>query len=64
MRQLRKNILQNSFKPNFNVKNEYDQNLSNQQLLQEISHDVEYFKNHQIYEEVNTAHKEKMGPVI
>lgn len=71
MRQMRKNLLHynpvrpspNAYKSNdYNNRNDYDQasvqNVqSNQQLLNQISNDAEYFKNHQIYEEVNTAHK-------
>jgi hypothetical protein len=34
-----------------------EQHTSNHQLLQEISQDAEFFKNHQIYEEVNSAHR-------
>lgn len=60
----------NSFRTSqfHNIKPEKEQNLhqpiSNHQLLQEISSDAEYFKNHQLYEEVNLAHKEKLGPIL
>ena len=46
--------------------NQYTQNnnISNVNLLQELSKDEEYFKNHRLYEEISSAHAEAMGPIM
>lgn len=39
-------------------------NVSNLNLLQEISRDEDYFKNHRMYEEVTNAYFEAIGPIM
>ena len=51
-------------KSQYITNNNNNMNISNYNLLQEISKDEDYFKNHRMYEEVTSAYLEAIGPIM